>query len=142
MDYYLHRCKFCLKVLSREINKIFSHSKIKFNAPDGGFYYFLDFNNYKNELDKILIYNSDNLCEKLLYNTGIALLSGSNFGRHDNDLTARLAFVDFNGEDIINKEILNEKDIIHICSKTIEGCKLLVYTLENNIQNLNNFSIP
>jgi aspartate aminotransferase len=43
------------------------------------------------------ILNSKTLCEKLLQETGIAILPGSAFQRPGNELTARLAYVNFDG---------------------------------------------
>ena len=43
------------------------------------------------------IHDSETLCEKLLQDTGVALLPGSVFGRSKNELNARLAYVNFDG---------------------------------------------
>jgi len=37
------------------------------------------------------------MCEQLLEDTGIAILPGCDFGRPPEELTARLAYVDFDG---------------------------------------------
>jgi hypothetical protein len=37
------------------------------------------------------------MCRRLLEDTGVAILPGSDFGRNSEELTARLAYVDFNG---------------------------------------------
>ena len=41
--------------------------------------------------------NSLEFCNKILEETGVALLPGTSFGRPSNELTARLAYVDFDG---------------------------------------------
>lgn len=41
--------------------------------------------------------NSAQLCERLLNETGVAVLPGSDFGRGPEELSARLAYVDFDG---------------------------------------------
>ena len=41
------------------------------------------------------------LCERLLADTGVAILPGSDFGRPPRELTARLAFVDFDGARVL-----------------------------------------
>ena len=38
------------------------------------------------------------MCRKLLDDTGVAILPGSDFGRKPEEMTARLAYVDFNGK--------------------------------------------
>ena len=40
---------------------------------------------------------SPQLCERLLQDTGVAILPGSDFGRSLPELTARIAYVDFDG---------------------------------------------
>ena len=44
------------------------------------------------------IQNSQQLCEAILKKTGVLLLSGEHFGHDPLDFTARLAYVDFDGE--------------------------------------------
>ncbi|MBO6523905.1 MAG: aminotransferase class I/II-fold pyridoxal phosphate-dependent enzyme [Balneolaceae bacterium] len=65
---------------------------------EGGFYVFPDFVNFSEMLAKKDIFTSEELCSNLLSETGVALLPGSDFGRHQNELTTRLSFVDFDGE--------------------------------------------
>lgn len=43
------------------------------------------------------IHNSGDLCDKLLNDTGVALLPSFDFGRPSRELTARLSYVDFDG---------------------------------------------
>ena len=70
------------------------------------------------------------LNDKILEDTGVAILAGSYFGLSDKTFTARLSYVDFKGEDIINNQ-LNDSEILEICSKTLEGCKILTDYIEN-----------
>ena len=130
MEIYLQRSNYALKLLSNKINNIFDKSLIKFIKPNGGFYYFLDFNCYRKGFESNGILNSNDLCNKILNDTGVAILSGSNFGRKNDDFCARLAYVDFNGKDIINND-LNDLQILDICNHTIEGCKILVDYINN-----------
>jgi aspartate aminotransferase len=65
--------------------------------PDGAFYMFPDFETRRPELAKRGIYSGEEMCRRLLRDTGVALLPGSSFGRPARELTARLAFVDFDG---------------------------------------------
>ena len=43
------------------------------------------------------IYTSEELCTRLLDDVGVAILPGSSFGRPPEELTARVAYVDFDG---------------------------------------------
>ena len=79
----------------------------------------------------VVIFVSDELCDILLQETGVAILSGTHFGRSEYDLTARLSFVDFNGNLIIDNNNLTDRDIEEICHRTIEGCSKIVEWLEN-----------
>ncbi|HEY8376532.1 MAG TPA: aminotransferase class I/II-fold pyridoxal phosphate-dependent enzyme [Nannocystis sp.] len=67
-------------------------------APQGGFYLFPDFSPVRAALARRGVHTGEALCERLLQETGVAILPGSDFGRPPGDLTARLAYVDFDGE--------------------------------------------
>lgn len=73
-------------------------SDVRFHRGEGGFYLFLDFSPGRDRLADRGILSDASLCERLLADTGVALLPGSAFNMRDSDLTARLAFVDFDGE--------------------------------------------
>jgi aspartate aminotransferase len=62
---------------------------------EGGFYLFLDFTNYKENFTLSGIQNSNDLCERLHQETGVALLPGTAFRMTNNALVTRMAFVDF-----------------------------------------------
>ncbi len=65
--------------------------------PTGGFYLFPDFSPLSEKLRARGITTSRALCEKLLEETGVATLPGSEFGRPASELTVRLSLVDFDG---------------------------------------------
>ncbi len=65
--------------------------------PRGGFYLFPDFECHRATLAAHGVETSARLCERLLDETGVACLPGSDFGRPDTELTLRLALVDFDG---------------------------------------------
>ncbi|KAJ6251630.1 aminotransferase [Anaeramoeba flamelloides] len=131
MDDYLKKSNFSLHVLTEEINKILHKSQIKFHEPEGGFYYYLNFNNYKDKLARKGIYNNVDFCTQLLKDTGVAVLAGSYFGHDDHDIFARYSYVDFNGSDVINNDNLSYTDIVKIGKKVLEGTQVLVDYLEN-----------
>ena len=74
---------------------------IQCTKPAGGFYLFPNFKYYKEQLAQMNIHTSTSLCNRLLEETGIALLPGSDFGRPENELTARLSYVDFDGNQLL-----------------------------------------
>ena len=91
LDYQINILKqighFCSSHLNAE--------KIKVHAPQGGFYIFPDFSSHKEKLNHRGIITSSQLCERLLIETGVALLPASAFGFEADNLVARLAYVDF-----------------------------------------------
>ena len=66
--------------------------------PEGGFYLFPQFAAAAAALVRRGIIGGESLCDNLLEETGVAILPGSEFGRPHGDLSARLAYVDFDGE--------------------------------------------
>jgi aspartate aminotransferase len=62
--------------------------------PEGGFYLFADLSGAHGAAE---IGDSRILCERILEDTGVAILPGADFGRPAAELTARLAYVDFDG---------------------------------------------
>ena len=46
--------------------------------------------------------NSRELCQQILNETGVALLPGSDFRRPEHELTAGIAYVDFDGKAVLD----------------------------------------
>lgn len=65
--------------------------------PAGGFYVFPDFEPFREGLAARGIHDSPSMCRRLLEETGVAILPGTDFGREAEELTARIAYVDFDG---------------------------------------------
>ncbi|MGW8195732.1 MAG: pyridoxal phosphate-dependent aminotransferase [Desulforhopalus sp.] len=65
--------------------------------PQGAFYLFPDFTELADKFAKNNIHTSTELCRRLLEETGVAVLPGKDFGRPGNELTVRIAYVDFDG---------------------------------------------
>ena len=70
--------------------------------PEGGFYLFPNFNKWASQLNAIEIFTSKDFCNRLLEETGVALLPGESFGHPKDSFTARLSFVDFDGRALLN----------------------------------------
>ncbi len=84
-----------LKKIGNYCSDHLNSEKIKVHAPQGGFYIFPDFSFHKEKLNLRGITTSHQLCERLLIETGVALLPASAFGFDADNLVARLAYVDF-----------------------------------------------
>jgi len=111
--------------LCRDIHhaaSIFLYNKFKeigLNCPkpEGAFYLFPDFENFRNTLNNRGIYTSDELCKSLLKEAKVALLPGSNFYMTENFLAVRVASVDYNGKKVLKDFPRNRKISEEICLK-------------------------
>ena len=70
---------------------------IQVHPPQGAFYLLLDFSPFSEPLARRGITTDERLCNRLLEEIGVALLPGKAFGMPSEFLTARLAYVDFDG---------------------------------------------
>lgn len=62
------------------------------------------------------------LCERLLDDSGVALLPGSVFGLSADALTARLAYVDFDGAALLdNLDALDDDQVKSSAAKMLKG---------------------
>jgi aspartate aminotransferase len=97
IEHYLSKCRRILSALGKFAFKSLTDAGVNVAKPQGGFYLFPDFSPHKNKLAKRDIHTSDDFCKILLEKTGVAILPGSHFGRPKEELTARIAYVDFDG---------------------------------------------
>jgi len=97
IERYLWRSRKILAALGNWSADRLNESGIATLAPEGAFYLFPDFEKMRPALADRGIRTSIQLCEKLLQDTGVAILPGYAFGRPASELTARLAYVDFDG---------------------------------------------
>jgi len=94
---YLAKSRRVLRVLGRYISKRLHDAGLLLPEPKGGFYLYPDFSPFADRLRKKGISTSQQMCERLLEETGVAILPGSFFGARSEELSARLAYVDFDG---------------------------------------------
>ncbi|MBN1340938.1 MAG: aminotransferase class I/II-fold pyridoxal phosphate-dependent enzyme, partial [Bacteroidales bacterium] len=97
IDDYLHHSRRVLRVIAKTLGEQFIKMNVTFPEPQGAFYLFPNFEFYRSKLKERGIYTSSELYVRLLDETGVAMLPGSDFGRQPEELTARIAYVDFNG---------------------------------------------
>jgi len=111
-----------LKHVGNYVYENLKSNNVMINKPQGGFYLMPEFTN-KN------FKTSSEMCKKILLETGVALLPGSDFGFSENKLLARLSFTDFDGSSFMKSIKKNNKiDISTINSfapKIVEGTKRL-----------------
>jgi len=125
---YLKKTRRILKALGKNIATELASCGVKVHIPRGGFYLFPDFSHFKEILSARGIENSREMCRQLLDDTGVALLPGSDFGRNPEELTARLAYVDFDGEIALNALIslpedtpLDKDFLRYNCARVLDG---------------------
>ena len=97
IEEYLWHVRKILSHLGKEGVQILKRGAVKVYDPTGGVYLFLDFSEYTKKLHSKGITTSKELCLRLLDDTGVAILHGSSFSRPDDEFTARMAYVDFDG---------------------------------------------
>jgi aspartate aminotransferase len=97
IERYLWSSRRVLGALGRWCAARLLEAGISVAKPQGAFYLFADFSGHRERLAERGLTTSVALCGALLEETGIAILPGSAFGRPPGELTARLAYVDFDG---------------------------------------------
>lgn len=97
IERYLWQSRRILRTLGRRLAQRLKEIGVTVHEPEGAFYLFPDFSPFKENLRTRGISTSEEFCRRLLLETGVAVLPGSVFGRPPEELTARLAYVDFDG---------------------------------------------
>ncbi len=97
IDDYLRRSRRVLAALGAHCAARLREAGARAAPPHGAFYLFPDLSALAEPLRARGIATSTALCERLLEDTGVATLPGADFGRPPDELTLRLAYVDFDG---------------------------------------------
>jgi len=138
IDEYLVHSRRILKTLGNYFANRLREKYITVPTPKGGFYLFPNFNLYRERLAAKGILTSFELCEAVLRDTGVAFLPGMDFGRQPEELTCRMAYVDFDGETVLKAAMNEYKDIPlteeflnKYCSKIVHAIDKLEVWLDN-----------
>lgn len=97
MQAYLSRSRRILQALAHYAYDRLVSAGAHAIKPQGGFYLFPSFEPLRDRLVSRGIHTSELFCSRLLEETGVACLPGSCFGRPSEELSLRLAYVDFDG---------------------------------------------
>jgi len=97
IERYLWQSRRILQTLGTELRRRLLAAGLAVAEPCGGFYLFPDASPLRESLAARNIFDSERLCQQLLADTGVAILPGTVFGRPPEELTARIAYVDFDG---------------------------------------------
>ncbi|MDX1407509.1 MAG: aminotransferase class I/II-fold pyridoxal phosphate-dependent enzyme [Saprospiraceae bacterium] len=131
---YRDRCRKILDHIARYTHDALTQFGVACKPADGGFYLFPDFSSQAGALERRGIRTSNDLCLRLLDETGVALLPGSAFGCAPGVFTARLAFVDFDGEQALKSPVpatLTENWMAATAPNIVEGVKRLCQWLRS-----------
>jgi aspartate/methionine/tyrosine aminotransferase len=126
---YLNNSRKILKAVGFYVYNQLTEIGVTMPKPEGGFYLFPNFGKWRESLNNRAIYTSNDLCNALLKETGVALLHGESFGQQKDYLTARLSFVDFNGEQLLKvleenpSVIVDDEFVLTYCKKIVIGTK-------------------
>lgn len=138
IETYLQNSRRVLKALGRRISDILNDAGITHPRPDGAFYLFGDFSSHMEALKQRGIETSSDLCNRLLDETGVATLPGSNFGRPDDELTVRMAYVDFDGEQVLKvvsripaDQALDDDFLLKNCPKVMQAVNRICNWVNN-----------
>ncbi|MCH8124909.1 pyridoxal phosphate-dependent aminotransferase [candidate division KSB1 bacterium] len=124
IETYLHHTRRLFRTLGRHCSLQMIKAGIELVEPQGAFYLFPRFTPFSPELKLRGITTSQQLCETLLEEIGVATIPGSDFGRPKENMTLRIAYVDFDGEKVLQaasgiplESELDEKFIRTHCNK-------------------------
>ncbi|MBK8610762.1 MAG: aminotransferase class I/II-fold pyridoxal phosphate-dependent enzyme [Chitinophagaceae bacterium] len=130
---YLWHVRKILALLGNEFAAIIRRGNIQVNDPTGGFYLFLDFTPLTEKLINRGILNGAVLCDRLLHETGVAILPGVDFNRPPEELSARLSYVDFDGAKALSAsytvplhEKLPDDFLVRYCGNVMEAAEKIV----------------
>jgi aspartate aminotransferase len=132
IERYLWHVRRILRTLGNRRRQLFVDAGLRVPQPAGAFYLFLDFHPLSDKLAARGITDCATLCDRLLADTGVAILPGEAFGRLPNELTARLAYVDFDGSKAlaasetipIDQPLPDDFTTVH-CSRVVEATRLI-----------------
>ena len=123
-DYSEYKAK-TVNILRSVGNYVFNNlksNKVLVNPPQGAFYLMPEFPNKKYK-------TSTEMCEKILDDTGVAMLPASDFGFNSKKMLTRLCYIDFDGVEFLktnmNGKILDDKIIEKYAPNVVEGIKKL-----------------
>ena len=128
VEEYVRHSKEILRSISTYVYIELSSVGVKVNPSKGGFYVFPKFNTETTQA-------SIEFCKNLLKDSGVALLPGSSFGRPASELTARLAYVDFDGSHALqfmqHNDDLGEEAFHALFPRIVEGIQNLKSWVKN-----------
>ncbi|MCA9667263.1 MAG: aminotransferase class I/II-fold pyridoxal phosphate-dependent enzyme [Myxococcales bacterium] len=131
IDAYLARSRRILAALGQWCCNALRRAGARIWEPRGAFYLLPDFSPMREHLEARDIRDDRELCRRALEETGVAFLPGADFGMWPQQLTARLAYVDFDGAAALDAleaggdAPVDEEFLRAYCPKVIDGIEAL-----------------
>jgi aspartate aminotransferase len=129
VERYLFHVRRILSALARFTTRRLQSYGVRCAQPAGGLYVFADF---APVVSKLGLSGSAELCERILEQASVALVPGEAFGRPKEELTARIAFVDFDGPRALNavsviprEQPVDETFLRRHCAPMVEAIEAL-----------------
>ena len=120
---YLRNCRAILSAIGQWCWRELNAAGVPTAAPVGGFYLFPDFSN---TIAGSRSATSSAFAQQLLLESGVAVLPGSDFGRPPEELTCRMAYVNFDGAAALlavdgMKEVPGDEFVAAHCASVVRG---------------------
>ena len=128
MDRYLDNTRQVLKKVADYMYRHLTDSGLTMEKPEGGFYLLAGFDDFRDALSERGIVTSEQLCQIVLRDTGVAFLPGTDFGMPADQLCVRMAFVDFDGRQALASLQSSKADSAFVedsCPKLVQACQRL-----------------
>ncbi|MBC8258711.1 MAG: aminotransferase class I/II-fold pyridoxal phosphate-dependent enzyme [SAR324 cluster bacterium] len=124
---YVERCRDIHAATGHYLCQQFRKIGLNCPEPQGAFYLFPDFENFKDKLSSRGIKTSTELSKRLLDEVGVALLPGADFYMPENYLAVRIASVDYDGAQVLHdfpgKTELTQELNLSLFPKLVEACR-------------------
>lgn len=96
--------------------------------PEGAYYLFPDFDNFRDKLASQSIVTSAQLCKSILDEANVALLPASDFYLSDDHLGTRVASVDYDGVEVLRgftQTSMDDSQLRKLFPRLVQGCARL-----------------
>lgn len=124
---YVRKSSQILKGISNYMFTRLKELDIDCTTPQGAFYMMIGFNKFKTKINSLGINTSEELSNHILEKFNVALLPASDFYFQEEELFFRLAFVDFNGTEVMKayktNTLIDEYFIKKHCQNIDKGIK-------------------
>lgn len=138
IETYLRHSRAVIKALGPTLTARLRQAGCDLPDPEGGFYLLPSLEPMRPALRAAGIRNGRELTERILEETGVAVLPGSDFGRPKGEFSLRLAYVNFDGDAALkaaaelapNGNQAGESFAREHCAPTVEGIERLSQWIE------------